>query len=242
MKPTAFFATTVSALTSSLAFSQLPAPDTVSNPENKEGTTKMRHLISMPKTAVDFIKNIKYSFDNNLLLNDKFFDKNNICSVFSIVEKSCDPAKTNKPDGTREISLYSGEFTGIFPAEQNSIQPNSTQRRYPTLGASIVTAQISIYKKIDSRGIIKGGINFVTREGGPSFDETTKILNTDLFQVIEMSPHGKIPLPITGAHGDETWRYETFDGNFKKILTVGFEENGNLGSILVQIEEIEGGQ
>jgi hypothetical protein len=242
MKPATPIVITATALSSSLAFAQMPMPGVVANPGNQNGDTEMRELISPPKTAADFIRNIKYSFDNNLFLDDRFFEKNAACKVFNISERSCAPQKTNQPDGSHDISIYSGNFIGIFPEEQIPIQPDSTQHHHPPLSTFISTAPISIYKKISPLGVVSGGIHFVARKDGPNFSEMTKILNSDLTQVIEMPPHGKIQIPITGAHGDETWKYEISTDKLTKRLVIGFHSDGTLESMLVEIDEVGGQQ
>jgi hypothetical protein len=235
MKPATPIVIAAAALSSGLAFAQMPTPGIVLNPGNQNGEAEMRELISTPKTAADFIRNIKYSFDNNLFLDDRFFEKNNACKAFSIDEKTCIPHQVYQADGTRGMTLIAN--TKIFLKEQNLTQPHSTAPVEPT-----ATVQILIDKRVDPLGIVSGGINFNLEKGGPDFRETVEILNTNLSRIIEMPPHGKIPLPITGPHGDETWRYEASDKNFRKRLTVGFRENGTLDSMLVEVDEIGGHQ
>ncbi len=241
MNPATPIVITASALTSSLTFAQLPTPGIAQSTKDEHGVTETKNLISMPKHADDFIRNIKYSFDRNLFLNEEFFEKNSVCKIFSIDERSCNPRKTNKPDGTHEISLYAGEFAGVFD-EQDIKQIDSFQDGHSTHSSSIANAQISIYQEVNSLGTVSGGIAFFLREGGPDFNEIVQLLNTNLSQIIEMPPHGKIPIPITGAHGDETWGYKTSDEKFKKKLIVSFHEDGSLRALRVEVEEVGGHQ
>ncbi|MBB3257052.1 hypothetical protein F4827_001854 [Paraburkholderia bannensis] len=240
MNPATPIAITTAALSSSLAFAQPPTLLTIVNPRNQDGEREMRELILMPTTAADFVRNIKYAFDNNLFLDDHFFEKNSVCKAFSIAEKSCAPHEVHQPDGTHGMTLHVSDFVGIFPQEENPMQSNSTQRRFPMLGSLIPTAQILFNKRIDPHGLVSGGINFSIRAGGTDFDETIRILNINLSEVIEMPPHGKIPLSITGQHGDETWKYEESVGHFMKKLVIGFHADGTLDSMLVEINEIGG--
>ncbi|QBR00598.1 hypothetical protein [Paraburkholderia pallida] len=242
MKPATPIVITAAALSSSLAFAQMPTPGIVVSTENQSGYVEMHELISMPKTAIDFIKNIKYAFDNNLLLDDHFFEKNNVCNAFSIDEKSCIPHEIHQPDGTHGISFYSGDFVGIFPREQNSIEPNSTQHHNPPPGSSISTAQISILKTANPLGIVNGEISLITRKDGPNFNETTNALDVNLHQVFEIPLHGVMPPPSIDAHGNETWKYETSNQNFRKNLVISFREDGTLMSIRAEIEKMGGHQ
>ncbi|WP_322061820.1 hypothetical protein [Paraburkholderia sp. J63] len=240
MKPATPIVITTAALSSSLAFAQIPTPGIVVSPENRSGDAKMHELISMPKTAADFIKNIKYAFDNNLFLDDRFFEKSNVCKAFSIDEKACDPHEVHLPDGTHGMTL--GANIEMFAQEPISNQPNSTQHHHPKHAGHRSTAQILIDNRIDPNGVVSGGINFTTQRGGPDFMKTVQILNVNLTESIEMPPHGKIPIPVTGPHGDETWRYEISTEHLKKKLVIGFLSDGTLESMLVEIYEIGGHQ
>lgn len=236
MKPATSILITATALTSSLAFAQLTTQDVTSDTQKDERETKMHHLIKNPKTPVDFVRNIKYAFDNNLFLDDLFFEKKNICETFGIEEQSCTPREVNLEDGTRGMTLI--ENVALSSENQDSMQFKSSQRQPSASEKRNSTANILVNKRIDTQGIVSGGINATIFEGGPNFAETVKILNVKLSRIIEMPPHGKISLPITGAHGDETWKHDTSDVSFRKNLRIGFHEDGTLESILVEIDGI----
>jgi hypothetical protein len=236
MKP-ATFIVIAAALSSSLAFSQIPQMRYYQAAEIRDKTLEMKNLSRNPKSVSDFIVNIKYAFDHNLLLDDNFFKKENACDAFSIEVEFCTPKEIHLQDGTHEITLRASNFVEIFPEERILSQAAPAQGNEAHRD-SIPAAQILIDKTIDTSGTTRGLINFNTRTGGPNFNETIKILNANLSQVIEIPPPGKIQLPITGPHGDETWEHEFAAGYFTKKLVISFHEDGTLKSMLVEMKEI----
>lgn len=242
MKPaTSVIATTV-ALSSNLAFTQIPPTGIGQRSQSENIETEIHHLISSPKNSLDFLKNISYIFDHDLLLTKEFYSNTEITESFSINRRSYNPQQKNLPNGTYLFSAITSDFVGIFPNEIASPAPHASAGHIQLDSTPIATASILIDKRVTKSGKISAGINFSIRRGGPDFYQTMAVLNKNLLKIVTMPPHGKNSLPITGPHGDETWTYEIENNRIKRNMAVSFGQDGNLTSILIEIEKIEEGQ
>lgn len=189
------------------------------NSDNQEMGEEKSQIISRPKLAVEFARNLKYIFDHDLLLRDDFYSEDNLKIIFNLSE-----IKINKDD--KGIYILSSDFVGIFPKKEG---PKS-------FGGSIASASFVGNKIKDSSGSIVAGLNFGMKEGGPNFEETQRIFGKKLVLVYQVpSPHGA-PLSATAAHGNESWRYGHCDGVVKKMINLGFNSNGELSDVLIELK------
>src|SRR5689334_10465748 len=71
--------------TSRLKYVQVAkSPTTQSVPPHT--SEEVSQMISRPKTPIDFVRNCKFIFDNDLLLKDEFFSEENLKNFFSLDE------------------------------------------------------------------------------------------------------------------------------------------------------------
>jgi hypothetical protein len=208
------------AMTSTLNSAQ-PEHIEVSNSDDSIAEKEEDKMISRPKLPIEFAHNFKYIFDHNLLLSDDFFSKDNLREIFNLSS-----VRIAKDD--RGISIVSSDFSGVFPRKK---MPEA-------FGGSIAGASIVGNRRIDSSGLITAGLNFGMNAGGPNFQEAMRIFNNKFIRLNSMpSPHGG-PSPATAAHGNESWRFESSDGIFKKIINLGFNSNGELSDVLIELNKI----
>ncbi len=209
---------------SSLALAQPADP-----PQEQSGSPqmgeKMSHMISRPKTAIEYARNLKFIFDRDLLLRDDFYVEANLKDSFNLDEVSI--TNSGSPP-ERHVSIAANPPAYIFPRILAS----------PLFGGSVPGATLVGGIRIDSLGSITAGLNFQLTEGGPSFAETQQIFGDD-FSLISSPlppPHG--PLAIaTAPHGNETWSKEGSSQNQKKVLTLSFNAAAQLTGITVKVEK-----
>ncbi|CAB3759021.1 hypothetical protein [Paraburkholderia solisilvae] len=210
-----------SAMASGLNDSQSAGPQ--SAPFVSLSMSKERdEMISRPKTATEFVLNLKVIFDQDLLLNDDFYNEENLKNVFNLDDVDVDRARNQ--NGEHQISLITSRFHSIFPREYI---PGVTN---PVAGAQMVAG-----KTIHRSGLVTAAVNFGTLHGGPDFDETTRIFGRDFVYLPPMpNPHRVTP-PATAPHGNEHWRYQEVSEGTERTITILFDPAGNLSDILIEI-------
>ncbi|WP_175693980.1 hypothetical protein [Burkholderia ambifaria] len=184
---------------------------------------EVKQMISRPKTPIEFVKNLKVIFDDDLLLKDAFYTEANLKDIFNLEEvRVFDDVR-----GTdRQISIMANVPGSVIP-----------RRKVPEdFGGSAPGAQFGGGKTIHQSGVVTAVINFGIYKGGPGFDATEKIFSRKFVRVPSMpSPHGGPPT-ATAPHGNETWRYERVDGQMEKTVTVGFNSAGELSRVLIEFK------
>jgi hypothetical protein len=198
------------------------SPTTQSVPPHT--SEEVSQMISRPKTPVDFVRNLKFIFDHDLLLNDDFFSEANLKDVFNL-----DDAEVfiDSTDTERKISIIQNPPESVFPRIKAS----------DFFGGSAPGAGMVGGKTVSQSGSVKAAINFGMVEVGPDFDTAWKIFAEKFVRLPpEPYPHGG-PGMATAPHGNETWRYEQADVNLEKTLTIGFNPAGRLSHILIRIEK-----
>jgi hypothetical protein len=185
---------------------------------------EVSQMISRPKTPIEFVKNLKFIFDNNLLLNDDFYSEANLKNVFNL--ESVHLTGSVEQNGDGRISISSSHFSSIFPwvaiPERIDLTP---------------TAQLVGGKAVHHTGHVTAGMNFLMHEGGPDFDETQKVFAEKLIRLPpQPSPHGGPPA-ATAPHGNETWQYKQSDDQAEKTVTIGFDPAGRLSSVLISVRK-----
>jgi len=185
---------------------------------------EVSQMISRPKTPVDFVRNLKFIFDHDLLLNDDFFSEANLKDVFNL-----DDAEVfiDSTDTERKISIIQNPPESVFPRIKAS----------DFFGGSAPGAGMVGGKTVSQSGSVKAVINFGMVEVGPDFDTAWKIF-AEKFVRLPPEPyrHGGPP-EATAPHGNETWRYTLAGDQIEKTLTVGFGPSGTLSNVLIQIEK-----
>jgi len=210
------------ALTSHLNSAQQTSP-----PENQSVSSKggkgVARMISKPKTPIEFVRNFKVIFDNDLLLQDAFYAEVNLKDIFNLESLKV----SNRIDGSgKSISIVGRVSEEIFPRIKASEFFGGS-----TSGADFVGG------RTDQLESIRGGLNFGMYEGGPDFDAAMKIFGKIFFLVPpQPSPHGG-PSAATASHGNETWKFEQVDERTDRAITIGFIPAGRLSSVLIQVKK-----
>jgi hypothetical protein len=140
----------------------------------------------------------------------------------SILSDNADTAS-----GDRNISVVSSKFSSVFP--QLKVSGNTD-----FLPGANLTGGKTTYKT----GVVVAAINFSMDQGGPSFDETWKIFG-DNFSKLDSQFPGTFgsPPPARVPHGNENWRRQWSVGKTEKILTLGFNRDAELSSIIIEIRK-----
>jgi hypothetical protein len=213
-----------SALTSNLSSVQ-QASSPIAQSVSPQSGEEVQQMISRPKTPVEFVKNLKVIFDDDLLLQDGFYTEANLKDIFSLEKVNIDK---RTEDSEQNISISGSVSDSIFPRIKTS----------EFLGGSTPSAQF-VGGKIDQSELIRAGLNFGMYEGGPDFDAATKIFERKFVRVPpQPSPHGG-PGAATALHGNETWKFEQVNDQTDKTITIGFNPAGSLSSVLIQIKKIK---
>jgi hypothetical protein len=189
-----------------------------------QAAEKVSQMISRPQTPVEFIRNFKFIFDNNLLLKDAFYSEANLKNVFSL--ESVHVTDAVEQNGDDQISISSSHFLSIFPWVAIPGRIDLTP-----------TAQLVGGKAVHQTGLVTAGINFFMDEGGPDFEESQKVFSEAFIRLPpEPSPHGGPP-SATAPHGNETWQYKQMDDHSEKTLTIGFDPAGRLSSVRIDVKK-----
>ncbi|APR39671.1 hypothetical protein [Paraburkholderia sp. SOS3] len=242
MNPVATVAVTTVAVASNLSYAQPAAPPEVpastasglkyveaASPSTTQSvpsntSEEVSQMISRPKTPVEFVRNLKFIFDHDLLLNDDFYSEANLKNVFSL--ESAHVTRTVEQNGDGRISISSSHFLSIFPWVAIPGRVELTP-----------TAQLVGGKAVHHTGRVTAGMNFLMHEGGPDFDESQRVFAETFTRLPpQPSPHGGPP-PATAPHGNETWQYKQLADYAEKTLTIGFDPTGRLSSVLIGVKK-----
>jgi hypothetical protein len=184
---------------------------------------KVDEMISRPKTTVEFVRNLKVIFDQDLLLQDQFYSEENLKNVFSLDEVFIDKSNDN---GEEKISIIASVSDSVFPRIKTS----------GSFGGSIANAGFAGGRTMQRSGSTTAVINFGMYEGGPDFDTALRIFAKKLeYLRPQPSPHGGPP-PATASHGNERWRYRQADARTDKTITLVFNQAGALSRVVIEIE------
>jgi hypothetical protein len=205
----------------SLSYAQ-PVHIEMLNSDNAKIGDKESQVVSKPKSPIEFVQNFKYIFDHDLLLKDNFYLEENIKNIFNLKI-----VKINKKD--EEILILSNDFSDVFRREK-------TQEAF---WWSMPSASLIVFKGYDASGLIRAGLSFGIKAGGPSFQETRQILGAK-FELLNQvpSPHSVLS-PATAAHGNESWRYELLEREVKKTITVAFNPGGELSNVQIKFQRLD---
>jgi hypothetical protein len=209
--------------TSGLKYVQVvKSPTTQSVPPHT--SEEVSQMISRPETPVEFVRNIKLIFDNNVLLKDELYSEINLKNVFNL--ESVHITRGVEQDGSDRISISSSHFLSIFPWVAIPGRVDLTP-----------SAQLVGGKAVHQTGLVTAGINFFMDEGGPDFEESQKVFSEAFIRLPpEPSPHGGPP-SATAPHGNETWQYKQMDDHSEKTLTIGFDPAGRLSSVRIDVKK-----
>jgi hypothetical protein len=207
---------TVAMLASTLSHAQsapFQAPAAITNPL----IINVTKLIPRPVLPIEFFENIKYIFDHDLLLRDDFFDENELKNVFNLTEM------TLIKEG-RDAWMTSGDFAGPFS-------------RLTAQGVSSggqPSASILVGKNFTNRSAPDlASLNFSMNQGGPNFEQTEAIFgNGFTYMNPTPNPHA-VSQPTTGEHANQSWKQEHYNGNTRKSIIFGFNNNSELSAILL---------
>src|SRR5882757_7786202 len=138
-------AVTAAALTSSLVHAaSLELPGQSVSPHHSEEVSQM---IVRPKNQLELAKNLKYIFDNDLVLQDEFYTEASLRDLFGLdAIRRNDDATTS---GDSNISIVSSKFSSIFP-QSKSLE---SQKFIP--GANLTGGKTTF-----KSGVIAAAINF----------------------------------------------------------------------------------
>jgi hypothetical protein len=206
---------TVAMLASTLSYAQstpLQASAVIKDPP----IINVTELIPRPVLPIEFVKNIRYIFDHDLLLRDDFFDENNLKETFNLSEAAI------TKDG-RDVWMTSSEFSGPFP-------------RFKALNdvaGTYASADISARKTTNQSTSDLANLSFWMYRGGPSFEQTKAIFGNGLTYINPLpSPHS-IQTPTIGEHANQNWTKEYHEGSTSKSLILGFNGNSELSYIRI---------
>ncbi|SAL11831.1 hypothetical protein AWB68_00054 [Caballeronia choica] len=223
MRHVATTAMAAATMTSSLAYAQPAVPPAMQSVIPQAGE-EVSHMISRPKTPVEFARNLKFIFDHDLLLQDEYYTETNLKDIFNLGEVGL--FKDNDGSGNRRISVSSSHFVSIFPWVPIPGRTDFTP-----------TAQLTAGRTIHDDGSIKAGVNFSMFEGGPDFAATQRIFGDEFIRLTPTpSPHGG-PLPATAPHGNETWKRHWAEDKTEKSTTIGFNPAGQLDAVIIEIDK-----
>jgi hypothetical protein len=242
MNPVATVAVTTVTVASSLGYAQPASPpdapvltasslkyvEVASSPTvefvSPQAAEEANQMISRPKTPVDFVRNLKFIFDNDLLLKDEFFSEANLKDVFNLDEVWVSIDSTDKK---RHIALIQNPPESVFPRIKAS----------DSFGGSVPGAGMVGGKTTYQSGLVTAGINFGMVEVGPDFDTAQKIFAEKFVRLPpQLYSHGG-PGMATDPHGNEHWRYKQTGDDVEKTLTIGFNPAGRLSNVLIEIEK-----
>ncbi len=207
---------TVAMLASTLIHAQSISFETLSSSTNPP-TINVVELISRPTLPIEFIKNIKYIFDHDLLLQNSFYDEKNLKNIFNL-------SKVSISENEGDPWMSSGDFAGIFPRLMAE----------GAVGAAYASANITAGKYFSNQTAPDlANLHFRLSRGGPSFQSTISIFGNK-FTRQDFTPifHHQLTSP-TSAYSNKNWNYSVSNGKITKTITLAFNSNGELSDIVV---------
>jgi hypothetical protein len=217
-------AATATAVASSVGYAQ-PVHIQTQHFDAPQAGMEMNQMTSRPNQPAGIVQNIKHIFDHDLLLENDFYAEANVKKIFNVEEVS---VLTSSDDIEQRISISTNSFDSIIPKRKAS----------ELFGGSVAGASLSAGKTTFSSGSITAHLHFIIAEGGPDFRATQQTFG-DKFVLMPPAPpsfHGG-PLPVKAPHGNENWKFELIAGDVKKDITLGFDEAGQLFSVLIEIKK-----